>query len=101
MRDCRRRLQCFCFFDRIMPLVASDDPSLRVPPRSRMNSPPITVPNAETRERAIIEWSCNRDERLRGGGDSRERRGKKARKNPRKHRRYPDPCPLCGKSGHG
>jgi hypothetical protein len=98
MRDCRRRLQYSCFFNHIMPLIASDDPSLRVPPRFRTNSPPIAVPNAETRGRAIIEWS---HARLRGSVGSQERRVRKARKNLRKHRHYPDPCRLCGKSGHG
>ncbi|KAH9958177.1 hypothetical protein BGW80DRAFT_1256995 [Lactifluus volemus] len=100
MRDCRHRLQCSCFFDHIMPLIASDDPSLCVPPCSRTNSLPITIPNTETRGRAIIKWLHNRDERLHGGAGSQERQSKKARKNPRKHCHYPDPCVLCGRSGH-
>jgi hypothetical protein len=101
MRDCRHRLQCSCFFDRIMPLVASDDPSLHVLPCSRTNSSPIAVPNAKTRGRAIIKWLRNHDERLHGGAGSQERQSRKARKNPRKHCHYLDPCGLCERSSHG
>jgi hypothetical protein len=100
IKDCRCHLQNSCFFNHIMPLIASDDPSLCVPPRSRTNSLPIAIPNAETRGQAIIEWSCNHDQRLHEGVGSQERQGRKARRNPRRHHCYPDPCALCSKTGH-